>query len=225
MAYTFGQDSLAFQTSKMRTDVAEYSNSSADSLIKIETKIDTNRRSQIKKIVFGTQDAFAKAFGNGSKHVKDLPKIAFVRSMILPGWGQITNHQYYKLPVVYGSAAAGIYYIIKNRASFIEYNGHLSNMVVNGLKEMTIIDKDKKVERGPYSLSVINTAATTYQRWTQGTIIGFSVGWLLFAVEANVAAHMKSFDVSDDISLQIKPALFNPRGGLLCGVGIDLNFK
>ena len=38
------------------------------------------------------------------------------------------------------------------------------------------------------------------------------VGWALNVVEANVAAHLKSFDLSDDLSIHVAPALLPSLG-------------
>jgi hypothetical protein len=49
------------------------------------------------------------------------------------------------------------------------------------------------------------------------------LAWGLQVADATVFAHLKQFDVSDDLSLQIKP-LFNPTTRTP-GLGFVLNFK
>ena len=43
---------------------------------------------------------------------KHNPKIATLRSAILPGWGQAYNRKYWKIPIVYGAlgTTAGIFF-------------------------------------------------------------------------------------------------------------------
>ena len=181
-------------------------------------KKDTLRGAKFKKTLKETKLTFAKSFGIIPYSDKEKPKIAFVRSLIMPGWGQITNKQYIKLPLVYGGAGVGAYFIYTNDKKFKEFKSYLLEMNENKQTEILIND------RGPYSFSIVNTAAEQYRRWKQGTVIGFGVGWLLFAVEANAAAHLKSFDISDDISFKIKPTIF-PQQGLALGISLNLNFN
>ena len=49
------------------------------------------------------------------------PKSAMMRSLLLPGWGQIANRQYWKLPVLYGGFAATAYAIKFAKDSFTSY--------------------------------------------------------------------------------------------------------
>lgn len=183
------------------------------------TKPDTMRGKKFKSVILNTKTSLSKAFYITPTTKKDIPHIAFVRSLILPGWGQITNKQYIKLPLVYAGAAAGGYFLYDNNKKYQKYRD-------------IIIDMDAKQEtereidgRGPFSITTITSAASQYRRWKEGTVIAISVGWLLFAIEANVAAHLKSFDVSDDISLKLKPTLFNIPNSYAAGLKLDINFK
>jgi hypothetical protein len=184
-----------------------------------ESKFDTLRGQKLKSSLSSTKKTLGQAFGTIDTKPEEVPKIAFVRSLLLPGWGQITNKQYYKLPFIYGSAAAGIYFIHTNNQKFKEFKGYLVTM--NDSKTTEILIN----ERGPYSYSIVNTAAKQYRRWKQGTVIGFSLGWLLFAVESNVSAHLKTFDISDDISLKMKPTVFSVGGKNALGLNLNINIK
>src|SRR5882757_9843663 len=57
------------------------------------------------------------------------PKIAIVRSAILPGWGQITNKKYWKLPLVYGALGTTAYIFFRNIKQFREANKAYKNAI------------------------------------------------------------------------------------------------
>jgi hypothetical protein len=53
------------------------------------------------------------------------------------------------------------------------------------------------------------------------------LAWTLNVVDANVSAHLKTFDVSDDISLKVKPTVdYQPFSqSLVSGLTLTFNFK
>jgi hypothetical protein len=53
------------------------------------------------------------------------------------------------------------------------------------------------------------------------------LAWTLNVIDANVSAHLKTFDVSDDISLQVKPKVdYQPFSqSLVSGLTLSFNFK
>jgi hypothetical protein len=192
--------------------------SKIDSLNKKNTTtIDTSRGYKFRSFRNSGKELISKSLGFSPIKPNERPKVAFFRSVIFPGWGQITNKQFIKLPIIYGAAAVGGYFIYDNNKKFQEFKGYLQKMHDKGTTEIMIGNM------GPYNESVINTAARQYRRWKQGTVIGFAAGWLLFAVEANVAAHMKTFDVSDDISMRISGGPLGQNAGI--GLRMNLNLK
>jgi hypothetical protein len=66
-----------------------------------------------------------------------------------------------------------------------------------------------------------------FRRNRDYTYIGMFVAWAFNVVDANVSAHLKTFDVSDDITLQVKPILdFDPLSkGLVSSLTLSFNFK
>src|SRR3990170_2529085 len=46
---------------------------------------------------------------------KFIPRQATIRSAIIPGWGQIYNKKYWKLPLVYAAVGVPVYAFIYNR--------------------------------------------------------------------------------------------------------------
>ena len=66
-----------------------------------------------------------------------------------------------------------------------------------------------------------------YRRNRDYTYIGMVLAWAFNVVDANVSAHLKTFDVSDDITLKIKPTFEyqSYSNGLVSGVSLSFNFK
>lgn len=134
------------------------------------------------------------------------PRIAAIRSALLPGLGQIYNKKYWKLPIVYGAlgTTAGIffynlgYYKDTRFAYKVKYNMrvyHTDSSLYNQIKnELKPIDEES-----------LRSYRNQFRRDLDYTAIFFLVFWGLNVVDAAVDAHLKSFDVSPDLSLQIKP--------------------
>jgi hypothetical protein len=63
-----------------------------------------------------------------------------------------------------------------------------------------------------------------YNKYRQQSIFGFVFVYLLNSVEAFVDAHLTDFDVSEDISIQIRPSFYNESSTQALQTGIVINF-
>lgn len=134
------------------------------------------------------------------------PRKAAIRSAIIPGWGQVYNRKYWKVPIVYGAlgTTAGIFvYNLKNYkdtrfAYRVKYN-----MRVNRT-DSTLFPKIKDVLK-PLSESSLRSYRDQFRRDIDYSVIFFLIMWGLNVVDAAVDSHLKSFDVSPDLSLRFKP--------------------
>jgi hypothetical protein len=161
-----------------------------------------------------------QVFGIDTIRRNDLPKVALYRSLILPGWGQKTNKQIWLLPIIYGAAGGGVYSVWFNNNKYLFYKYYLEKSVLTG---STTIPFDK-VERGPFTTAQILPQVNSFRRYRDLTYIVFAVGWALQAVQANVQAHLKTFDTSDDISFKIEPNIQYSIGNASVGMKMRIDF-
>ncbi|MBL0130785.1 MAG: hypothetical protein IPP43_06425 [Chitinophagaceae bacterium] len=134
------------------------------------------------------------------------PKVAAIRSAIFPGLGQIYNKKYWKLPIVYGAlgTCAGIFFY--NLGSYQDTRFAYKvkyNMRVNHTDSASF--KDIKPALKPLSEESLRFYRNQYRRDIDYSALAFLILWGLNVVDAVVDAHLKSFDVSPDLSLLIKP--------------------
>jgi hypothetical protein len=156
--------------------------------------------------------------------VKFRPQVATRRAAILPGWGQATNKEYWKIPIVYGVLAipGGMYFYNDswyNKTKYAyeaKFKAQAPTLDSSGLAG---IDPQLK----GLGLSSLQSYRNTFRRDRDYSILYFILAWGLQVADATVFAHLKQFDVSDDLSLQIKPQ-FNPVTKTP-GFGLVLNFK
>lgn len=141
------------------------------------------------------------------------PRTAAIRSAILPGLGQIYNKKYWKLPIVYGAlGTTGVvfFYNLKNyRATRFAYRVKY-NMQYRQRDSALFTQIRKNLQ--PLSVESLKFYRNQFRRDIDYSALIFILLWGLNVVDATVDAHLKSFDVSPDLSLHFKPGYSEMAG-------------
>lgn len=149
------------------------------------------------------------------------PNVAVMRSVILPGWGQVTNKKYWKLPLVYGALGTTAYIFFRN----INQYKDAKNAYI--LATDTIPGNDILIKEPYYSVrnqpERIRTFRNQVRQNIDYSVLFFILFWGLNVADAAVDAHLKTFDVNDDLSLKIK-AGYSPMART-SGVSLILGIK
>ena len=136
------------------------------------------------------------------------PRVAATRSAILPGLGQIYNKKYWKLPIVYGALGitGGVFvYNLKNYKDLkFAYAAKYKAALPPPQRDSTDYFKIRP-ELLPLSQESLRFNRDQFRRNLDYSVLVFLLLWGLNVVDASVDAHLKSFDVSPDLSLQVKP--------------------
>lgn len=175
----------------------------ADSLHK-DSVIVTNLPS-IKK------DSAIKLTTDTTKKVNPARRAALL-SAVLPGAGQAYNRKYWKMPIVYGALAIPVYtfsYNVKwfNKTRFA-YNT-LYKMMQNSADTLDYknVDPILKPAVDRKDLSGLQNYRNGFRRDVDYSVLAFLVLWGLNVMDAAVDGHLRDFNVSDDLSIQLKPGL------------------
>jgi hypothetical protein len=134
------------------------------------------------------------------------PRKAAIRSAILPGWGQVYNRKYWKLPIVYGAIGLTGYVFVYNYSNYKDTRFAYKvkyNMRVNRT-DTALFPKIKK-ELQPLTEESLRFYRDEFRRDIDYSVLFFVLAWGLNVVDAAVDAHLKAFDVSPDLSFQLKP--------------------
>ncbi len=161
---------------------------------------------------------------------KIIPRQATIRSLILPGLGQAYVGDYWKIPFVYAGLGVSLYFLIDNNRQYLRYENayrQAYNDTTKGAGKGTAL----VYVRGrravlDLSIPILKQQTSQFRSYRDLNVILTVAIWALNAVEANVAAHLKTFDLSDDISLRVQPNLHPTiTGTSVPGVQLTLNFK
>jgi Family of unknown function (DUF5683) len=148
------------------------------------------------------------------------PKVASLRSAIIPGWGQAYNKKYWKIPIIYGALGTTGYIFFYNLSTY------------KSLKEAVILLSDSTTSLTDprvsplYRLYGVNNLRTLRNEFRQNldySVLFFLIFWGLNVVDATVDAHLKAFDVSPNISMKIRPGLNSTNNGP--GIAFVFSFR
>ena len=141
---------------------------------------------------------------------------------LIPGGGQLYNRDYWKVPIVYVVLGGMTYLVVHNHTRFQEFRrGYLART-----------DNDTlTVDTGPNSSRYIRDESVGrvrdfYRRNRDLCIIFGGVAYGLSIMEALVDAHLATFSISDDLSLQVSPTLLPlAASGSAPGIGFTLTLR
>lgn len=122
--------------------------------------------------------------------IKPLPARSTVFSTLLPGLGQIYNGEAWKVPIYLGLMGTGVYLTSYFNQQYVRYyNLYIENPTSSGYKSQK----------------------NTWRRYRDYAILGTAAVYVLQIIDANVFAFMQGFEVNDDISLEVSPAIIAPE--------------
>src|SRR6476620_668484 len=152
------------------------------------------------------------------------PRKAAIRSAIIPGWGQIYNKKYWKVPIVWGALGVTGYIFFNNLHTYQDLKFSYAAKYEASVPPYDSTNyKQIKPQYMPVDPDALRAGRNQYRQYVDYAAVFFIVFWGLNVVDAAVDAHLKAFDISPDLSLKIKPA-YNPlaKAG---GVSFVFNFK
>lgn len=146
------------------------------------------------------------------------PARAAFYSAVLPGLGQAYNGKYWKIPIVYAALGTGIYFYTSNDDQYDRYRTAYKQRLAGQMDEFTNENGQPIV-----STNGLIEAQRFYQRNKEISVLVTLGLYALNIIDANVDAHLRQFNVSEDLSL--KPSLDYDQFSGQTGYGLSLNFK
>lgn len=137
------------------------------------------------------------------------PKKAPLRAL-LPGWGQAYNKQYWKIPVVYGILSIPVITFVYNNNMYKKTR--FAYEALFKAQEPTKDSTDYRLidpQLQGLSITSVQSYRNAFRRDRDYSILWFVIAYGLQIADATVFAHLKHFDVSNDLSMQVTPT-FNP---------------
>lgn len=164
------------------------------------------------------------------------PKKALWLSIVFPGAGQIYNRKYWKLPLIYGGFIGCAYALMWNGTMYRDYSQAYQDIMDNDPNTKSYedflpsgYDVDSRLE---YLQSLFKRKKNYFRRYRDLSIFCMIGVYLLSIIDAYVDAELSSFDISRDLTMKVRPAIFNERqhsrsnmlNGNTYGLQCSLNF-
>jgi TM2 domain-containing membrane protein YozV len=144
------------------------------------------------------------------------PRRAAILSAIIPGAGQIYNRKYWKAPIVWGALGGLGYYFLKNQDQYTYYRSNLKKLVAGD---------SSVISTTGYNTDQLQSQKLLFRK--RRDLLGFGIiaVYSIQIIDANVDAHLKTFDVSDDLSLHLHARPVFAGTALGAGLSLKLTFK
>jgi len=154
------------------------------------------------------------------------PNRAALHSAIIPGWGQLTNAQAWKIPIVYAGLGTTTYFIIWNHNQYKRFRNAYRIRSDNNPNTKDEFDNPIDIKKPNYSTEAVLRLREDYRRNRDLSIILTAGFYALNVLDAYISAHLKDFDVSDNLSMNIRPDVntFNNQQ-IIFGVKLAFNCR
>ena len=171
-----------------------------DTIVKSKAEISTQKHDSVTSKRFVPKVTKEKVYHPDSLHD---PHKAVIRSLIIPGWGQLYNHRWWKLPFVY--AGLGLL------GDVVVFNQHYYSIF---LKEALIREKGTQQGRNQLLAQVSDADVVTYtnlyRRNRDLGILGTVGFWGVQMIDAYIdAKFIRSYTMDNNLSFKVSPGIIN----------------
>ncbi len=169
---------------------------------------------------------FVSVYSQKKDYSPRSPHKATFYAAVLPGLGQVYNKKYWKLPILYGGIAATSYAIHFNTTQYKRYKSAYRDFIIQDPGNKSYLDilpsgytEDYLIGKEQWFEDVLESKKTYYRRYRDLSYILMIGVYVLQIVDAAVDAHFASFNISDDLSLNISPYMAEPYYGYTPNIG------
>ncbi|MBQ7149536.1 MAG: hypothetical protein IJS06_01060 [Prevotella sp.] len=163
------------------------------------------------------------------------PKRALWMALVLPGAGQIYNRKFWKLPIFYGGIVGCVYAMSWNNGMYHDYaqayidisDGNPATDSYNKFLHIGTTSINELTDTRYKEL--FRNRKDRFRRWRDMSFFVLVGVYALSVIDAYVDASLSEFDISNDLSLRVSPAVINngatsnPLQGAV-GVNCSLTF-
>lgn len=143
------------------------------------------------------------------------PNKALYLSLVIPAGGQLYNKRWWKAPIVWGGYGALIYSVSYNTSRYKRLQTAYLAELRNEVHEFS----------GIYDAGDLKRLRDGFDKNKQLSYIGIFVLHIIQSAEAFVDCHLKTFDVSDDLSLRFKPSIQPVAASQYPALGVGVAFN
>ena len=148
----------------------------------------------------GTQQEILQEEPVEEKPEEHSPLKATMLSVALPGLGQAYNGRYWKIPVIY-AGFTGVWYAINLNNNFYQSYRRSYFASVDG-------NPNTVSEFPPFITSEqLRNRMNTFRRFLEIAYITGAALYILNVLDATVDAHLLDFDVSEELGMNLQPAI------------------
>ena len=127
-----------------------------------------------------------------------LPGRATLYSALLPGLGQIYNGEYFKLPIYWGGLMVSVHCTMNFNRNYQRFKRIHNEATTDPNYSQNISGETAKWYRD------------VYRRYRDYSVVATAAVYLLQVIDANVFAYMHDFEVTEDLTMHVEPALISP---------------
>jgi hypothetical protein len=141
---------------------------------------------------------------------------AWTRSAFVPGWGQVYNHQWWKVPAIYAGLASLVYYTITNEQDYKEFLAVARYQQLGKPVTDPMYADDPRVPSyikygGFPKQSVIDAKDAAYRN-RDVSILGFLAVWGVNVIDAYIyGKFQQSYSMDNNFSIRFDAGTINQR--------------
>jgi hypothetical protein len=145
--------------------------------------------------------------------VRHSPRKAAFYSAVLPGLGQAYNREYWKIPLVYAAVGISAGFFIGNFDYYKEFRDAYRIRMDGNANTIDAYE-------GLYSDASLKVLRDAYRQYVDYSVLVFVLAYGLNIIDATVFAHLKDWNMSDDLSMRVVPKVFDNKS---IGLSLQIN--